>query len=170
MRLVIVILLAVLLAAPAGAVQTQLDEFSRGLDPFVRSIFWPGLGQIEQGRTGVGAAFAGGALLASLGALKGHLDYHSAAKDFRNAGDSYAEALATGNTDLAYYYYLQLDALSTKADEKYDDRSLWYAGLAAVWVANLVDVWWHSRGGDERVAFLPVTQPGGGGLAVTLSF
>ncbi len=170
MRLTIVILLALLVAAPVSAVQTQLDEISRGLDPFVRSIFWPGLGQIEQGRTGVGAAFAGGALLASVGALKGHLDYHSAAKDFRNAGDSYAEAYDAGNTDLAYYFYVQLDELGGKADDKYEERKLWYTGLATVWVANLVDVWWHSQGGDERVTFLPLMQPGGGGLAVTLKF
>ncbi len=170
MRLLIVMLLIAAFAAPAGALQSTLDELSRGKDPFVRSLFWPGLGQIEQGRTGVGAAFAGGAALASLGAFLGHLDYHSAAKDFTNAGDAYADAIDAGDTDTAWYYFQQLDGLNAAADDRYDHRKLWFAGLGAVWVANLVDVWWHERGGSDRVAILPVTQTGGGGLAVTLIF
>ncbi len=170
MRLILCLLLAVLIAAPASAIQSQLDEISRGTDPFVRSLFWPGLGQIQQGRITVGAAFAGGAALASLGAFNGHLSYHSAAKDFRNAGDAHADALALGDTDTAWYYYQQLEGLEATANDRYDQRKIWYAGLATVWVANLVDVWWHSRGGDDRVAFVPLMQKDGGGLVVTLNF
>ncbi len=170
MRLILCLSLALLIAAPASAIQSQLDELSRGADPFVRSLFWPGLGQIEQGRSTVGAAFAGGAVLASVGAFYGHLGYHSAAKDSRNAGEAYADAIAIGDTDTAWYYFQQLDGLEAKAKERYDDRKLWYAGLATVWVANLLDVWWHSRGGDDRIAFVPLVQNQGGGLAVTLNF
>jgi hypothetical protein len=170
MRLLIVVLLLAAFAVPAGALQSTLDELSRDKDPFVRSLLWPGLGQIEQGRAAVGTVFAGSAALASFGVFLGHLNYHSAAKDFTNAGDAYADAIDAEDTDTAWYYFQQLDGLSEAADERYDNRKLWFMGLGTVWVANLVDVWWHERGGNDSVAILPVAQVGGGGLAVTLFF
>jgi len=170
MRALFTALLVLTLALPASALQNQLDALSRGRDPFIRSLFWPGLGQIEQGRSATGALFAGGAALTAMGLFKTHIDYHSASKDFDNAGKAYADALEISDTDTARYYYEQLEGLHRKADERYDTRRVWQYGLAAVWVANLADVWWHGRGGSERVAFLPVAEPGGGGLAVSIAF
>jgi len=170
MRPIIAIVLVALLAPAAGACLSQADELSSGRDPFVRSFFWPGLGQIEQDRPGVGAAFAGGAILTALAVFKAQTDYHSAAKDFRNASDAYANAIEAGDTDSAWYFFQQLDDFNGKADRRYDDRKLWIMGLGAVWVANLADVWWHERGGSDRVALSPVPRSGGGGLAVILTF
>jgi len=170
MRALIAVLMILASALPALAYGNQMDEFTRGKDAFVRSLFLPGLGQIEQGRPGAGAAWAGGTVLVAVATFKAHVDYHSAAMDHENAGESYARALYEGDTDTAWHYFQQLDGLKAEADDRYDTRRAWTYGLAAVWAANLLDVWWHGRGGDERVAFIPLTGAGGGGLAVRVCF
>ena len=170
MRSILTILLLAAVAAPSTGVQIQVDELSRGHDPFVRSLLWPGLGQIEQGRRGIGVAFAGGAVLAVAGSFISHISYHSAALDYENAGKAYANAIDSGNTDIAWYYFQQLEPLYQEAEDRQDTRRLWFAGLGSLWVANLLDVWWHERGGDDRLAFVPVAGKGRSGLALTYEF
>ena len=171
MRVLIAAFLLALVAIPAGAFQPQLDEATRGVgDPFVRSLLWPGLGQIEQGRTATGAAFAGGAVVAVLGLFKSHMDYNSAVSNYEAGSNGYALAIENGDSDSAWFYYQSLPGLHDSAEDSFDTRRLWSYGLAAYWTVNLVDVWWHERGGPDRLHLQSFTRRTGPGLGLSLEF
>ena len=56
----------------------------------LKNVLLPGLGQIEQGRSGRGVFWAGGAIVLGVGTYFSHSEYHSAARDLENAEDDRA--------------------------------------------------------------------------------
>jgi len=114
----------------------------------LRSALVPGLGQIEQGRTGRGALWTGGAAALVASTFFAHMEYHSAAKDLENAEDSYRRAIAADDGDAAYAHFLEMQRLSPMADDRYDLRRNLEVGLVLWWGANLVDAWLFGGGED----------------------
>lgn len=165
--------LLLVLAVPAAAAETAGD----GGRPLLKSLLWPGLGQIEQGRTGRGALWAGGAVLLAAGSFYAHQHYHDAAQDFENAEASYYTALDDDDGDSAWDHYQAMQVYHPRAEDRLDTRNLVLGTLAVWWAANLVDTWLFDRGGDApgdtaalpgRLA--PVVRPGAAGVAWTLDF
>lgn len=140
--------LAVMLCLPAlsFAEGYALERVSRE-EAVLRSALVPGLGQIEQGRTGRGALWTGGAAALVAGTFFAHMEYHSAAKDLENAEDSYRRSIADDG-DAAYAHFLEMQRLSPIADDRYDLRRNLEVGLVLWWGANLVDAWLFGGEGD----------------------
>ena len=163
-------------AARAQGMQAETDGDGR---PLLRSLLWPGMGQIAQGRTGRGAMWAGGAVTLGFGLFASHMHYHSAALDYENAKDSYRRALDDGRPEDAAVYYAMMDDLGPIADDRYDIRMATGIALALWWGGSLLDTWLYERGdgGAETVAsagssgrLQPVLRGGAPGLAWTFNF
>jgi hypothetical protein len=145
----------------------------------LKSALVPGLGQIEQGRTGRGALWAGGAAALVAGSFFAHMEYHSAAKDLDNAEQSYQRALADDDGDAAYTQFNEMKRLTPIADDRYDMRRNLEIGLALWWAGNLVDTWLFAGSNDSAAAadeavlpgrLTPVLAQGGAGLAWSITF
>lgn len=168
--------LIALLAGPAAAGYEQpVVDPGRAL---LKSALLPGLGQIEQGRTGRGSLWAGGALLLGTATFYQHMQYHSAAEDFNNAEDQYRSAIDEGDADTAAEQFAKMERYGQLADDRYDRRQLLEIGLAALWAGNLVDTWLFGRGEADAgdTALLPghlepvLLRGESAGLAWTLNF
>ncbi|MCB1162716.1 MAG: DUF5683 domain-containing protein [Candidatus Krumholzibacteriia bacterium] len=178
-RALAVLLLCLLLPAAVSAQDYSPAPVSRE-GAMLRSLVIPGLGQIEQGRVGRGALWAGGAAALAGATFFAHMEYHSAAKDFENARDSYQRALADGDTDGAYQDYLDMQRLEPIADDRQGTRRNLEIALGLWWAGSLVDTWLfnHDDGGDAgelaRGALpgrlSPVLRGEAAGLAWTLDF
>jgi len=145
----------------------------------LRSALVPGLGQIEQGRTGRGALWAGGAAALVASTFFVHMEYHSAAKDLENAEASYRRAVADGQGVAAYAQLVEMQRLAPLADDRYDLRRNLEIGLALWWAGNLVDTWLFRRPDDSAAVgdgaalpgrLTPVLAHGGAGLAWSIAF
>ncbi len=145
----------------------------------LRSALLPGLGQIEQGRTGRGALWAGGATALVAGTFFAHMEYHSAAKDLGNAEESYRRALAEDDGDAAYASFVDIERLAPIADDRYTLRRNIEIGLAVWWAGSLVDTWLFAgpktsaAAGDGAALpghLTPVLAHGAAGLAWTIAF
>lgn len=112
----------------------------------LKSLLWPGLGQIAQGRAVRGSVWAGGAVTLLAGSFFTHMQYNSAATDYEN---TVASMLRTSDLDKAKFYRSQLDGLHTKADDRYQYRQMMEVGLVLWWVGSLVDTWFFT-GRDGR--------------------
>ena len=177
-RRLIPLLLLLTLPAAALAEDYQPTPVSRE-GALLRSALLPGLGQIEQGRTGRGALWAGGATALVAGTFFAHMQYHSAAKDLDNAEASYWRAVADGQGVEAYAQLLEMQRLGPIADDRYDLRRNLEIGLALWWAGNLVDTWLFAGPGDRVAAggeaalpgrLTPVLTHGAAGLAWSISF
>jgi len=174
-RLALLAALLIVFAAQATAAETAAEPRGR---PMLKSLLWPGLGQIEQGRTGRGAAWAGGAVLLVAGTFYAHQHYHDVAQDFENAEDSYHAALADGDGDAAYSHFLAMQDYHPQAEDRLDTRNLLIGTLAVYWAANLVDTWLFGRGDDSPAGdtaalpgrLTPVARHGAAGVAWTVDF
>ncbi|MBM4119067.1 hypothetical protein FJ251_15295 [bacterium] len=177
-RRLIPLLLLLTLPVAALAEGYQRAPISRE-SALLRSAFIPGLGQIEQGRTGRGALWAGGAAALVGGTFFAHMEYHSAAKDMENAEASYRRAVAGGQGIAAHAQLLEMKRLAPIADDRYDLRRNLEIGLALWWAGNLVDTWLFGGPADSAAAgdgaalpghLTPVLQRGAAGLAWTIAF
>jgi len=185
-RRLIPLLLLLTLPAAALAEGYQPQPISRE-GALLRSALIPGLGQIEQGRTGRGALWTGGAAALVASTFFAHMEYHSAAKDLENAEDSYRRALAEEDGDAAYSNFREMERLAPIADDRYDLRRNLEIGLVLWWAGNLVDTWLFAGGGERAEAgaetsagaggdaalpgrLAPVLARGGAGLAWTFDF
>ena len=90
--------------------------------------------------------------------------------DFESSGDGYAAALDAGDPDTAWYYYQLLPGQYRSAEDRYGDRRVWGYCLAGIWAANLLDVWWHARGGPDRLHLQTFAPSGRAGLGLALEF
>lgn len=173
----LLLLTACLTAAHARAAEYRPEPVSRN-QTLLRSALLPGLGQIEQGRMGRGAFWAGGALVLATATFHAHMEYHSAAEDFENAQDRYRIALADEDGDAAYDQYLRMERHGALADDRYDNRRLLEIGLLLWWAGNLADTWLFDGGpdgGDQQAALPGRLQPvllrgEAAGLAWTMDF
>ncbi|MBN2172040.1 MAG: hypothetical protein JW819_12045 [Candidatus Krumholzibacteriota bacterium] len=171
------LLAALLLALAVQATAAEAAAENRGR-PLLKSLLWPGLGQIEQGRTGRGALWAGGAVVLAAGTFYAHQHYHDIAQDFENAEDSYHAALADGDGDAAWSHFQAMQIYHPKAEDRLDTRNLIIGALVVYWAANLVDTWLFDRGGDAPAGdtaalpgrLAPVVRRGAAGVAWTVDF
>jgi hypothetical protein len=172
--------LLLLLTLPAAALAEgyQPAPVSRG-GALLRSALIPGLGQIEQGRTGRGALWAGGAAALVGCTFFAHMEYHSAARDLENAEDSYRRAIADDDGDAAYTHFVDMQRLEPIADDRYDLRRNLEIGLALWWAGSLVDTWLFAGPGPQAAAggeaalpgrLTPVLAHGAAGLAWSIDF
>ncbi len=171
-------LLLITFCLAAVPVLASSDTGSPGRNSaLLKSVLLPGLGQIEQGRTGRGALWAGTAVTLGLATFNAHIQYHSAAKDFNNASALYRTAIADQDGDEALAQFIKMESHGTLAEDRYDTRRMLEIGLVLVWAGNLVDTWLFAGdgSGDDRAdlpgrlepVILRGTAPG---LAWTLDF
>ncbi len=143
----------------------------------LKSALLPGLGQIEQGRTGRGALWTGAAAALGIATFHAHIQYHSAAEDFGSASDLYRVAIEAEDGDEALLQFRKMESHGALAEDRYDTRRNMEIGLALVWVGCLVDTWLFAGdgSGDDR-ADLPgriepvILRGQAPGLAWTLDF
>jgi hypothetical protein len=177
MRVLFLLLLITFCLGAVPALASVDAEGPSRNSALLKSALVPGLGQIEQGRTGRGAIWAGAATTLGLATFYSHIQYHSAAEDFNNAGDLYRAAIAAGDGDEALLQFTKMESHGTLAEDRYDTRRLLEIGLVLVWAGNLVDTWFFEGdgSGDDR-ADLPgrlepvITRGGAAGLAWTIDF
>jgi len=143
----------------------------------LKSALWPGLGQIEQGRSGRGAVWAGGAVALVAGTFYAHIEYHSAALDYENARDSYERALADWDLEAADEQLAAMRIHHPRAEDRRGYRTAMEVALLLWWGGGLVDTWLFGSGGEDeqRLSALPgrvtpVLRRGAAGLAWTLDF
>jgi hypothetical protein len=178
-RRLVPLLLLFTLPAAALAEGYQPQPASRE-GAMLRSLIVPGLGQIEQGRTGRGALWAGGAAALVASTFFAHMEYHSAAKDLDNAEESYRRALADEDGDAAYAHFVEMQRLGPIADDRYDLRRNLEIGLVVWWAGNLVDTWLFGRPDADAAAaeggaalpgrLTPVLARSAAGLAWSIDF
>ncbi len=143
----------------------------------LKSALLPGLGQIEQGRTGRGALWTGAAATLGLATFYSHIQYHSAAEDFNNAKDLFQAAIIAQDGDEALVQFAKMESHGTLAEDRYDTRRMLEIGFVLVWAGNMVDTWLFAGdgSGDDRVdlpgRLEPVMLRGAApGLAWTIDF
>lgn len=144
----------------------------------LKSALWPGLGQIEQGRIGRGAVWAGGALALVAGTFFSNSQYNSAAMDFESAKDNYERALADWNLDDAEYYLAEMKDLHALSEDRKSVRTGMEVALILWWGGSLVDTWLFDKGDgveDSQMSALPgrlepVMRRGAAGLAWSVDF
>ena len=161
-------LMLALLAAP-GALRAA-DLYAEEAAPsrneaLLRSALWPGLGQIEQGRTGRGAAWAGGAVLLAVATFFSHTQYHSAALDFESSELGFQRAVAEGQRELAEGYLEDMAHFHGLAEDRRSYRTGLEVALIALWAGNLVDTWLFAREPAGEAAAALGGRPGGGAAA-----
>lgn len=177
----ILLLLLPGLAAAGGSDLTGGDGYlpeSPGRNQALfKSALLPGLGQIDQGRTGRGAFWAGGAAVLALGTFHSHMEYHSAAQDFNNAEERYRSAIAEGDADAALAQFGRMERHNETAEDRYGTRQIMGISLLVWWAGNLADVWFFD---EDKAAAGHAALPGriepvllrgeAAGLAWTLDF
>ncbi|MCP4546064.1 MAG: hypothetical protein GY835_06325 [bacterium] len=145
----------------------------------IKSLIWPGLGQIAQGREIRGSIWAGGAVMFALGTFYSHQQYNSAAKDYENTLSSCRNALASGSADAAYYYYNKLADYHEVAEDRHSIRTTVEFGFVLWWAGSLVDTWLFDRQSGTQTSSALTSLPGGlepvvhgnaPGLAWTIDF
>ena len=175
-------LLCILLLLPGLATAATLEggylpETPSSSEVLIKSALLPGLGQIEQGRTGRGAIWAGGATVLALAPFHSHMEYRSAAQDYNNAEDRYRSAIAEGDADAALAQFSRMKHHNELAEDRYGTRRLLEITLLTWWAGNLVDAWLFEDGdAAEGHAALPgriepvLLRGEAAGLAWTLDF
>lgn len=127
-------------------------------DAALRSLAFPGLGQVYNRQKLKAYAFAGTEVALLGGAATFHLLAKSEHRKYRRADTA---------SDATYYYQ--------RASTRYQTRNWLLVGAAAVWGLNVVDAWvsgvdGESLLGGQRVVAVPVPMDGGGGLALAGRF
>lgn len=170
------LLITLCLGASPALAGSDAGDMNRG-SAMLKSTLLPGLGQIEQGRTGRGALWTGAAIGLGLATFHSHMQYHSAAEDFNNSQDLYRAAIAEENGDEALVQFARMETHGALAEDRYDTRRMLEIGLVLVWAGNLVDTWLFAGdgSGDDRAdlpgRLEPVMLRGEApGLAWTLDF
>ena len=179
-RLALIGLLCLAAAPGAPLAQDYSPQPVSRESAVLRSVLVPGLGQIEQGRTGRGALWTGGAVVLAATAFFAHMEYHSAAMDLENAQDSYRRALADGDGDAAQTHFTDMQRLGPIADDRHGTRRNLEIALGVWWAGNLVDTWLFDGGQDDEAMasdtavlpgrLSPVLRGGAAGLAWSLDF
>ncbi len=176
-----VLLLLIAGQATGGELVRDEEESPTTRDLMLRSALLPGLGQLEQGRTGRSAAWAGGAMILAVGTFMAHNEYTSAATDFQSAETTYLEAIAHGNWDLdsAESSLIARRVAQERSDERYTTRAIFEVALVAWWAGNLLDVWLFERDDDDAESgdygalpgnLSPVVRPSAVGLSWSIEF
>jgi hypothetical protein len=126
----------VLAQAPAAPARAQEEGGSR-LGVVLRSVAFPGWGQIHEGRFLHGAVFSGLTVAALTGLVVADVNYDRSVERLDSAILRYRNA---GSADQALVDFRSLPGLYDEADGRYNWRKGFLYAAIGVWALNLVDV------------------------------